>query len=66
MSIPKNPRRADLERPDENNHPGVEDNIPEEEQPIGDPENRRPEEFPGEEDEPEPITTAGDSRDEKH
>ena len=57
MNDPKDPERAETELPDEGNHPSVEDERFTE-MPVSDPGKPGPpdiEEFPGKDDEPEPI-----------
>ena len=65
MNPPDDLRRTAIKRPDENNHPTLDDEVLNEEMPVGDP--RRPErpgseEFPGKDDEPEPIPPPDEAR----
>ena len=62
MNTPEDPRRSGIKRPDENNHSTVEDDIPGEQKPAVDPRRQSPEEFPGKDDEPEPIPPPDEAR----
>ncbi len=64
MNEPKDPERAETEVPDENNHPSVEDERFNE-MPLSDP--KKPgqpatDEFPGKDDEQEPIPPTDQAR----